>query len=68
MFYDKKNSSGERKSRERRGGMEGDRDKEEEDKIMLKALNFTGKKSYSADIFSMAKKKKIQISHISLKV
>lgn len=36
----------------------GDRDKEEEDKIMLKALNFTGKKSYSADIFSMAKKKK----------
>lgn len=30
MFYDKKNSSGERKSRERRGGMEGDRDKEEQ--------------------------------------
>lgn len=25
---------------------------------MLKALNFTGKKSYSADSFSMAKKKK----------
>ena len=46
----------------------GDRDKEEEDKIMLKALNFTGKKSYSADSFPMAKKKKIQISHISLKV
>lgn len=35
---------------------------------MLKALNFTGKKSYSADSFSMAKKKKIQISHISLEV
>jgi len=28
MFYDKKNSSGERKSRERRGGMEGDIDEE----------------------------------------
>ena len=44
----------------------GDRDKEEEDKIMLKALNFTGKKSYSADSFSMAKKKKKYKSHISL--
>lgn len=34
----------------------GDREKEG-DKMMLKALNFTGKKSYSADSFSMAKKK-----------
>ena len=43
----------------------GDRDKEEE-KIMLKPLKFTGKKSYSADSFSVAKKKKTP--HISLEV
>lgn len=30
VFYDKKNSSGERKSRERGGGREGNKDKEEQ--------------------------------------
>ena len=54
------------RQRQRQNGR--DRDEEEEDKIMLKALNFTGKKSYSADSFSMAKKKKMQVSHMCLKV
>lgn len=39
MFYGKKNSSGEREnereSRERRGGMEGDRDKEQRNTFLV---------------------------------
>lgn len=31
---------------------------------MLKALNFTGKKSYSADSFSMAKKKNASLTYV----
>lgn len=31
---------------------------------MLKVLNFTGKKSYSADSFSMAKKKNTNLTYL----